>query len=155
ISKLQTLASEKGLTNVVLVSATDNKQVDTVQKEIEKLFPNAQVASSKDVDKQITGSVVSAASLAHRLGVALAILAAAAAFLMAALLTLSSVGKRVRELGTLKALGWTQGKVIRQVVGESFAQGVAGGLAGVILGIIAAALIGEFAPSLTASSSTG
>ncbi len=53
---------------------------------------------------------------------------------MAALLTLSSVGKRVRELGTLKALGWTQRRVVRQVVGESFAQGVAGGVIGVVLG---------------------
>jgi putative ABC transport system permease protein len=57
---------------------------------------------------------VNASNLAHRLGVALEILAAAAAFLLAILLTLSSVGKRVREIGTLKALGWTQRLVVRQ-----------------------------------------
>ena len=73
------------------------------------------------------GSLVNASNLSHRLGVALAVLAAVAAFLMAALLTLSSIGKRVREIGTLKALGWTQCRVIRQVVGESFAQGVPAG----------------------------
>ena len=88
-------------------------------------YPNAQVASAKDVADQISGSLVDASNLSHRLGVALAILAALAAFLLAALLTLSSVGKRVRELGTLKALGWTQRLVVRQVVGESLAQGVA------------------------------
>jgi ABC-type antimicrobial peptide transport system permease subunit len=155
LSKLQTLASQKALTNVVLVRATNSKEVSAVQKEIQTKFPNAQVASSKQVADQISGSLVDASNLSHRLGVALAALAALAAFLMAALLTLSSVGKRVRELGTLKALGWTQRRVIRQVVGESFAQGVAGGLLGVVLGVALAAAIGAFGPTLTASSSTG
>ena len=77
------------------------------------------------------------------------------AFLLAVLLTLSSVGKRVRELGTLKALGWTQWLVVRQVVGESLAQGILGGLLGVVLGIVVASSIGAFGPTLTASSSTG
>ncbi|HWB22712.1 MAG TPA: ABC transporter permease, partial [Gaiellaceae bacterium] len=152
LSKLQTLAAQKALTNVVLVRATNSKDVSAVQKEIETKFPNAQVASSKQVADQISGSLVDASNLSHRLGVALAALAALAAFLMAALLTLSSVGKRVRELGTLKALGWTQRRVIRQVVGESFAQGVLGGLLGVVLGIAIAAAIGAFGPTLSASS---
>ena len=82
-------------------------------------------------------------------------LAAVAAFLLAVLLTLSSVGKRVREIGTLKALGWTQWLVVRQIVGESLAQGVLGGLIGVVLGIVVATAIGAFGPTLTASSSTG
>ncbi len=82
-------------------------------------------------------------------------LAAIAAFLLAVLLTLSSVGERVRELGTLKALGWTQSLVVRQVMGESLAQGILGGLVGVSLGIAATAAIGAFGPTLTASSNTG
>jgi putative ABC transport system permease protein len=71
------------------------------------------------------------------------------------LLTLSSVGKRVRELGTLKALGWTQGMVVRQVAAESLAQGVLGGIVGVALGIAIPLAIGAFGPRLTASSTTG
>jgi len=83
------------------------------------------------------------------------VLAALTAFLIALLLTLSSVGKRVREIGTLKALGWKQRVVVRQIVGESLAQGVVGGLVGVVLGVGFAALIGAVGPTLTASSSTG
>jgi putative ABC transport system permease protein len=75
--------------------------------------------------------------------------------LFAALLTLSSVGKRVRELGTLKALGWSQRLVVRQVVGESFAQGVLGAALGVALGIGLAAAVGALAPTLHANSHVG
>ena len=61
----------------------------------------------------------------------------------------------MRELGTLKALGWTQWLVVRQVVGESLAQGVAGGLLGVALGILGALAVGAFGVTLTAHTSTG
>ena len=82
-------------------------------------------------------------------------LAAVAAFLLAVLLTLASIGKRVSELGTLKALGWTQWLVVRQVVGESLTQGILGGLLGVVLGTIVAAAIGAFGPTLSATSQSG
>jgi putative ABC transport system permease protein len=155
LAQLQKLANEPNLANVVLVRATDNASVGKVQKAIQAALPEAQVASSKQVADQISGSLVDASNLSHNLGVVLAIVAAAAAFLLAALLALSSVGKRIRELGTLKALGWTQGMVVRQVAGESLATGIGGGLLGIVLGVIAAAAIGAFGPTLSASSTTG
>lgn len=155
LAQLRKLAGQKGLANVVLVRAASGSSVGTVAQEIKRRFPNAQVASAKQVADQIGGSLVDASNLSDRLGIALAAVAAFAAFLLAALLTLSSVGKRVRELGTLKALGWTQGKVIRQVVGESLVQGLVGGVIGVALGVGVAAAIGATAPTLSASSTTG
>jgi ABC-type antimicrobial peptide transport system permease subunit len=126
-----------------------------VQKAIQTALPQAQVASSKEVADRISGSLVSASNLSHSLGLALSIAAAAAAFLLAALLALSSVGKRVRELGTLKALGWTQTMVVRQIAGESLAQGVLGGIFGIVLGVLVARGFDAFGPTLSASSSTG
>ena len=118
-----------------------------MQKAIEARFPNAQVASAKQVADQISGSLVDASNLSHDLGLALSI--------VAALLALSSVGKRVRELGTLKALGWTQRMVVRQVAGESLATGILGGIVGIGLGVVVALAIDAFGPSLSASSTTG
>jgi ABC-type antimicrobial peptide transport system permease subunit len=155
LTQLQTLAGEKALANVILVRASNGTSVGGVQREIQSLYPNAQVASAKNVADQISGSLVNASNLSHRLGVALEILAAVAAFLLAILLTLASVGKRVRELGTLKALGWKQRLVVRQVVGESLAQGAAGGLLGIALGILGALAVGAFGVTLTAHSATG
>ncbi|HEU5371768.1 MAG TPA: ABC transporter permease [Gaiellaceae bacterium] len=155
LKQLQTLANEKNLANVVLVHAKSSSDVAKVKQEIQAALPEAQVASSKDVADTISGSLVDASNLSHDLGLALSIVAAVAAFLLAALLALSSVGKRVRELGTLKALGWTQRMVVRQVAAESLATGILGGIVGVALGVAVAVAIDEFGPSLSASSSTG
>ena len=59
---------------MVLVRATKSSAVGTVQKEIEKAFPSAQVASSKQVADQISGSLVDASNLAKSLGLALSII---------------------------------------------------------------------------------
>ena len=155
LAQLQTLSGQKGLVNVVLVRAIDSSSVAAAENGIESQYPAAQVASSKQVADSISGSLVDASNLSKDLGLALSIVAAVAAFVLAALLALSSVGKRVRELGTLKALGWTQRRVVRQVAGESLAQGALGGVAGVALGLLVAALIDAFGPTLTASSTTG
>ena len=155
LAQLQKLSGQKNLVNVVLVRADDSDSVAAVEKSIKTAYAQAEVASAKDVAGTISGSLVDAANLSHSLGLALSIVAAVGAFLLAALLALSSVGKRVRELGTLKALGWTQRKVVRQIAGESLATGVLGGVVGVVLGIGVAVLVGAFGPTLTASSTTG
>ncbi len=155
LAQLQKLAGEKGLANVALVRTTSSSQVGSVQKAIEQNLTGSQVASSKQIADKITGSLVDASNLSSKLGLVLSILAVAAAFLIAALLTLTSVGKRVRELGTLKALGWTQRLVVRQILGESLAVGIIGGAIGIGLGILIAGIVDGFGPSLTASSITG
>jgi ABC-type antimicrobial peptide transport system permease subunit len=155
LSALQKLSSQKGAVNVLLVRAESGASVGEVQQQIEEQFPRAEVASAQQVADSISGSLIDASNLSKRLGTALAVLVAVAAFLLAILLTLASVGKRVREIGTLKALGWTQGLVVRQIVGESVAQGLLGGLLGVVLGVLITLAIGAFGPTLTASSTTG
>ena len=78
-------------------------------------------------------------------------MALAAAFLIASLLTLSSVAKRTRELGTLKAVGWSQRLVVRQVTGESLLQGLLGGALGVLVGVAGALAIDAIGINLKAT----
>ena len=85
----------------------------------------------------MSGSLVNAKDLSGKLGTALAVVGMLGAFGIASLLTLSSVNKRTRELGTLKALGWRQSLVVRQVTGEAVVQGLIGGAVGIALGLAA------------------
>jgi putative ABC transport system permease protein len=153
----QTLANLKNDVNTIYVTATSGDQITTVASNISKAVPGATVTDQNTLASEVTGSISSAASLANNLGKWLAIAVLIAAFLLATLLTMSAVTRRVREFGTLKALGWRSGRVVGQVVGESIAIGIVGGAIGVGLGFAGAALVGKFAPPLSASlgSATG
>ncbi|WP_292797392.1 FtsX-like permease family protein, partial [Microbacterium sp. UBA6633] len=74
------------------------------------------------------------------------------AVLLSVLLTLSGVGRRTREFGTLKAMGWSNGRVVRQVAGESMVQGLLGGAAGLVLGLAGILIITVAQPSVAAGS---
>jgi ABC-type antimicrobial peptide transport system permease subunit len=151
LAVLQKLADRAGRVNALYVRAASSADVNTVAASVRKSFPGASVTTAKDLADRISGSLVDAKNLTSKLGTALEIVGLLAAFLIASLLTLSSVTKRIRELGTLKALGWSQRLVVRQVTGESMLQGLLGGVLGIVLGIGGAALVGAFAPSLTAT----
>ncbi len=151
LRQLQALSGRTARINTVYVRATSSDQVAGVTAAIKSSFDGASVTTASDLANRVSGSLVDAKNLTGKLGTALEIVGLLAAFLIASLLTLSSVTKRVRELGTLKALGWRQSLVVRQVTGESLIQGLIGGIAGVALGVGAAALIGAFSPTLKAT----
>jgi putative ABC transport system permease protein len=137
--------------NAMNVRARDSDSVSGVAKAIESSFAGSQVTTSSDLAERVGGSLDDAQGLADKLGGALVVIGLGAAFLIASLLTLSSVNKRVRELGTLKALGWPQRMVVRQVAGESLAQGALGGALGALVGLAGAAIVSAIGPTLEAT----
>jgi putative ABC transport system permease protein len=151
LGQLQQLSGRKGRINVMYVRADSTDDVARVAAGIKRSLDQASVTTSQDLADRVGGSLVDAKNLSGKLGTALEIAGLAAAFLIAALLTLSSVTKRIRELGTLKALGWRQHLVVRQVTGESLLQGLLGGVAGAVIGIAGAAIITASGPTLKAS----
>ena len=136
--------------NTIYVTADSASDIPAVQQELTRLLPSATVTDASDLASQVTGSVGSAASLADNLGKWLSVAVLVAAFGLAILLTMAAVTRRVREFGTLKALGWRSRRIVGQVMGESLVIGVIGGVAGVALGYGGAALIDKLAPKLSA-----
>ncbi len=147
----QTIAGEKGKVNEIYVKATSATQIATVKAEIKKTVSGATVTTAQDLANQVSGSLSSASKLSSQLGKWLEIAALISAVAVASLLTLSGVGRRVREFGTLKALGWRSRRVVSQVLGEAFVTGIAGGLAGIVLAFGATKLVGRLSPSLQAT----
>jgi putative ABC transport system permease protein len=153
LARAQALASPSmsGEVNTIYVAAASSADVSAVQKEIQKAVPGATVTTSSSLASELNGSLSSASSLANNLGRWLAIAALIAAFLLASLLTISAVSRRVREFGTLKALGWRSRRIIGQVMGESITMGIIGGVVGVGLGFLGAEIVKKESGSLTAS----
>jgi putative ABC transport system permease protein len=151
LGRLQELSDREGRINTIQVRAESGDAVGGLEGEIVRQLPGAEVVTAADLADRVGGSLADADNLSSKLGTALAIVALLAAFLIAALLTLSSVQKRTRELGTLKALGWRQRLVVRQIAGESLVQSALGGLLGAAIGVASAAIIDAIGPTLEAS----
>jgi putative ABC transport system permease protein len=147
----QTLSSQTGKVSTIYVTADNSTQINAVAAAIKAAVPTATVTTSADLANSVSGSLSSASSLANNLGRWLSIAVLIAAFAVAALFTMSAVGRRIREFGTLKALGWTSRRVVRQVMGEAVVTGLIGGALGIGLGLAGAYAIDSFAPKLTAS----
>jgi putative ABC transport system permease protein len=140
-----------GKVNTIYVTAASASDIPAVQKEISKLLPGTTVTTASSLASEVTGSLSSTGKLANELGKWLSVLVLIAAFAVASLLTMAAVSRRVREFGTLKALGWRSRRIMAQVMGESMVLGVIGGAVGVGLGLAGAALITRLAPKLSAT----
>ena len=142
-----------GSTNVY-VKLKSGADVKDVVAALAVKLPEATISSSADLAAGISGSVSSASDLLSTFGRWLSIIVLLVAFTIAVLFTISGVSRRTREFGTLKALGWRNSAIVRQVSAESFVQGILGGVLGVGLSFGLVAVSNAFAPVLEATASS-
>ncbi|MFE0456092.1 ABC transporter permease [Streptomyces sp. NPDC058914] len=155
LTQAQTLSDSKNKVTTIYVRATDSQKIDSVKSAIQKNVSGTTVTTSADLADTVSGSLSTASSLATSVGTWLSIAVLLAAFLVAGLLTSSAVSRRVREFGTLKALGWKSGRVTRQVVGEAMVNGLLGGVLGIALGLAGAYAVTAVSPTLQAQLGSG
>ncbi|MFF8537057.1 ABC transporter permease [Streptomyces sp. SAS_267] len=150
LQQAQTLSGSKNKVTTIYVKAADSQQIAGVKSTIQKNISGTTVTTSADLADTVSGSLSTASDLASNVGKWLSIAVLVAAFLVAGLLTSSAVSRRVREFGTLKALGWKSSRVTRQVVGEAIVNGLVGGALGIALGLAGAYVVTEISPNLQA-----
>ncbi|WP_371669482.1 FtsX-like permease family protein [Streptomyces sp. NBC_00289] len=155
LKQAQTLSDSKNKVTTIYVKAADSQKIDAVKSTIQKNISGTTVTTSADLADTVSGSLSTASSLATNVGKWLSIAVLVAAFLVAGLLTSSAVSRRVREFGTLKALGWKSGRVTRQVVGEAIVNGLVGGALGIALGLAGAYVVTAISPTLQAQLGSG
>ncbi len=147
----QSLSTLPGKVTSIYVKATSASSVGDLKTALEKALPNSTVSTQADLASTVSGSLSTASDLVSNLGTWLSVIVLAAAFLLAILFTISGVGRRTREFGTLKAIGWSNGRIVRQVAGESLVHGIIGGIIGIAVGLIGVVIVNVVAPTLTAS----
>ncbi|MGA0568278.1 ABC transporter permease [Rathayibacter sp. KR2-224] len=151
----QTLSDEKGKISTIYVTAASATDVDSLKTSLEKTLPSTTVSTQADLASNVSGSLGSAGQLVANLGTWLSVIVLAAAFLIAILFTISGVTRRTREFGTLKAIGWSNRRIVGQVAGESVVQGLIGGVVGIAIGLIGVLVVNVISPSLTGGVSSG
>ncbi|KHK98501.1 membrane protein [Microbacterium mangrovi] len=149
----QKLAGTGSVVSTIYVTASSAADITAVQKAIETAVPKATVSSQADLAATVSSSLSGAASLITNLGTWLAIVVLLVAVVLAVLFTSSGVARRTREFGTLKAIGWSNRRVVGQVAGESVIQSIIGGLVGLVLGLAAVITINVIAPTVSSGSS--
>jgi len=147
----QTLSGVGEVVSTVYVQAGSAADITAVQAALESALPDATVSSQSDLASNVSGSLSSATSLITNLGTWLSILVLAVAVVLAVLFTISGVSRRTREFGTLKAIGWSNSRVVGQVAGESVVQGLLGGAAGLVLGLAGIWAINLISPTISSA----
>ncbi|TCU48670.1 ABC transporter permease [Curtobacterium sp. PhB146] len=150
----QALADLDGKVTSIYVSAESSSDVSAIKTALQQKLTTATVSTESDLASSVSGSLSTASSLVSNLGTWLSIVVLAAAFLIAILFTISGVTRRTREFGTLKAIGWSNGRITRQVAGESLVQGLIGGVLGAAAGLIGILVVNIISPTISASASS-
>lgn len=151
----QKLSMLDGQVSDLYVKAASSEVIPAVQAELEEALPDQTVNTQSDLASTVSGSLGTASSLISNLGLWLSVAVLAAAFLIAILFTIQGVTRRTREFGTLKAIGWSNRRIVGQVTGESLVQGLIGGAAGLVLGLVGIGIVNAIAPTLgTTTAST-
>jgi putative ABC transport system permease protein len=145
------IASSVGKVDTIYVVAASGAAVPAVRQEIAELLPGATVTTASSLARDVTGSLASASSLISDLVRWLAGAVLVAAFVAASLLSAAAITARVREIGTLKALGWRTRRIVAQIMGESAVIGLVGAALGIAVGFAGAALVEALTPGLAAT----
>jgi putative ABC transport system permease protein len=146
----QTLAGQEGKVSSVYVQAASASDISGLKTSIQNALPGNTVSTQADLASTVSGSLATASGLVSSLGTWLSFIVLAAAFLIAILFTISGVTRRTREFGTLKAIGWSNRRIVGQVAGESVVQGLIGGVAGIVIGLVGVLIVNLVSPTLTA-----
>jgi len=119
-----------GLVNVALIRVSDPRNVDTISEELMSRYLGATPIVASDLAATTSGVITIGEETAWNISIALAIVAV----LFTIRSQLAAVSERTREIGILKAIGWSKSDVVSQIFIESALQGVIGGLVGCAVG---------------------
>lgn len=119
-----------GLVNVALISVSDPRRIDIISEELVSRWPGATPIATSDLAATTSGVLTIGEETAWNISIALACVAV----LFTIRSQLAAVSERTREIGILKAIGWSRSDVVSQIFIESTLQGTIGGLVGLAVG---------------------
>ena len=149
LSTAQNLLGTNGNVSELAVYASDSSAVDNIVATIQSAYPDLRVFALKDMQAQFGGSIEQEQSTIinstqgnlssiENLGLEITIISAIVGVLLIFGLMFYTVRERVKEIGTLKAIGFSNGEVMKQFMYEGIIIGLIGGVIGLALAAAAA-----------------
>jgi ABC-type antimicrobial peptide transport system permease subunit len=126
-----------GLINMALIQVESPNKVKQAASTLEERWPDARTITGSDLADMASGLIQINEDTAWSISSALAVIT----ILFTVKSQLGNVSERTREIGILKAIGWSNGNIVNQIVMESLIQGAIGGLLGCIFGYILASYV--------------
>jgi putative ABC transport system permease protein len=124
--------------NLVYLRLKNPSLLSQVKTEISKELSGVSVTSS-DSFLELMGGV---SKISDQFSFLASIVALGGAIFLIIKTMLSNLVERSSEIGILKAVGWTERDVQKQLMGEALVQSLLGGLLGVITGYVVSYLLG-------------
>lgn len=131
---------EKGskAVNLVYLRLKSPSMVNEMKSEISKRIKGIAVSSS-DSFVELMGGV---SMISDRFSLIASLVALMGAVLLIMKTMLSNLLERSREIGILKAVGWNQGEIQKQLMGETLVQSIVGGVLGILMGYLISYVLG-------------
>jgi len=124
--------------NIVYLRLKNPSLLSQVKTSIARQLNGVSVASS-DSSLELMGGV---SKISDQFSFVVSIIALGGAFFLIIKAMLSNLVERSREIGILKAVGWTERDVQKQLMGEVFLQSLLGGALGIVMGYFFSYLLG-------------
>lgn len=129
LADAQQLFQKHRQVGAVQIKLKDVRQSEAVRAKLARLFPRLTASQSSEVaDQQDMVSMIEGFAW----GIALLAVVIGGVGMMNTVMM--STFERTREIGTLRALGWSRRRVLVMVLGESLALGLVGGAVGCVAG---------------------
>ena len=122
---------DKGDANLLFIRA-DRRDTRHVVAALKRFLGKGANVATPDSFLKLLGDLF---ALSDKFSLAMSLIAILVAILIVFKTMAANVSERAREIGTLKAVGWTHGNVVFQLMGESVLQCLAGGISGLLIAI--------------------
>ena len=132
LSKLQNLTGDTGEVSLILVKASDSTSATDLANTIEQKYSNELSTSTSlsGMDRMNNGlDVINSGSWA------VSLLAVLVGGIVVVVTMMKAVSERTREIGVLRAIGWTKQRIMTMILGESLVLSVIAIVVGLVVGI--------------------
>jgi putative ABC transport system permease protein len=118
--------------NLLFIKA-DQEQIGSLSAALKKILGDKAAVATPDSFLKLLGSLF---ALSDKFTLAASLIAIVVAILIAFKTMAGNIAERAKEIGVLKAVGWTNRNVVFQLMGESVVQCFLAGILGLFLAIV-------------------